>query len=859
MQNKMRKKIIFLLLFLIFPFSGIMQAAPAALETDPSVSSGVLDCGLSYYLVTNESRAGMADFALVRKISPESAEDRNAETVFARTCLDSLPHFMHRSPLSFLAGNGVAYPRDGYVKVEKDAVLYHFRDVFMKRTAGLVDSTMLMLFDIALRSASVPVRDSVTAEISDQAVIVSGDIDKDAVLSKLKMFSLMIAGRDGKEETAPADTSSSSEPSPEGPLELQTAEDTLTGSSVIRATFYGPEIPRNLRGTALSLIAAQFWNEFRTAARMRIAYMLQEEDIPYSEINFVRYSSAESAEQEKYLASVGVASGDTSRVKEILLSVLSDFRMNGLAPDEYQYARNVATRALYTRSIARSMENSSYVRKCADAFVYGSAIVSAKDEAGFFMTSGLPDSTGMRLLNAYVASLLPECASPAGSVQRPVFRPDDTLKLDTGPGLPVKVRKTRRTGISDSDIWHFQNGMTAIYRKMPTDGIIHYSWILNSGYGNVSDMKPGEGAFYSDMLFNGKIGGMNGRDFMRLLAAEGIEMKAAAGLSSTGIYGSAPFNRLGLLLKALQSLSRTYSGDEDAERYFMGCERLRLSSARGEYQSRLTVIDSIMNPGYRYSGNKSLAGLYPDLPQRAEEFYKDLLSRPDDGVLVLVGDMEAYDVKHVLEQYMGGFEVSEAVSVRPWVSSRQVSGWSTYVSEGRNNSMDVVLSSKLVLNSTNYMSAQIVTMAVKDALVRALAGYGLTVRVEGTFSSFPREGFKISVSIVPARLVSLPYSVVPVNYFTSLYAVRSALENLHENSLSQEATDMYKAALLDSYLSRQQNPEFWLKVISERVATGKSLDTGYEEKIAAVTPETVRKVLEELRNGSVVEYIINKD
>ena len=138
---------------------------------------------------------------------------------------------------------------------------------------------------------------------------------------------------------------------------------------------------------------------------------LQEEDIPYSEINFVRYSSAESAEQEKYLASVGVASGDTSRVKEILLSVLSDFRMNGLAPDEYQYARNVATRALYTRSIARSMENSSYVRKCADAFVYGSAIVSAKDEAGFFMTSGLPDSTGMRLLNAYVASLLPECAS----------------------------------------------------------------------------------------------------------------------------------------------------------------------------------------------------------------------------------------------------------------------------------------------------------------------------------------------------------------------------------------------------------------------------------------------------------------
>ena len=200
----MRKKIIFLLLFLIFPVSGITQAAPAALETDPSVSSGVLDCGLSYYLVTNESRAGMADFALVRKISPESAEDRNAETVFARTCLDSLPHFMHRSPLSFLAGNGVAYPRDGYVKVEKDAVLYHFRDVRLARTPKLTDSTLLLLFDIVQKTSETDAfPDGSRPDVGGQALIVAGDVDKDAILKKMDMLSLMIDRIGTGHETAP--------------------------------------------------------------------------------------------------------------------------------------------------------------------------------------------------------------------------------------------------------------------------------------------------------------------------------------------------------------------------------------------------------------------------------------------------------------------------------------------------------------------------------------------------------------------------------------------------------------------------------------------------------------------------------
>ena len=74
----------------------------------------------------------------------------------------------------------------------------------------------------------------------------------------------------------------------------------------------------------------------------------------------------------------------------------------------------------------------------------------------------------------------------------------------------------------------------------------------------------------------------------------------------------------------------------------MECERLRLSSARGEYRSRLAVIDSIMCPGYRYYLNKSASGLYQDLPSRAEKFYKAQFAKANDGAIVIVGDMDEY-------------------------------------------------------------------------------------------------------------------------------------------------------------------------------------------------------------------------
>ena len=93
--------------FLTFVLSsvllGISINVPAqnlpALQKDGSITTGQLSNGISYYLVTNSTMKGVADFALVRKGS--------TDTLAARAELSSLPHFNKTIPYKFLSRKGI--------------------------------------------------------------------------------------------------------------------------------------------------------------------------------------------------------------------------------------------------------------------------------------------------------------------------------------------------------------------------------------------------------------------------------------------------------------------------------------------------------------------------------------------------------------------------------------------------------------------------------------------------------------------------------------------------------------------------------------------------------------------------------
>ena len=51
-------------------------------------------------------------------------------------------------------------------------------------------------------------------------------------------------------------------------------------------------------------------------------------------------------------------------------------------------------------------------------------------------------------------------------------------------------------------------------------------------------------------------------------------------------------------------------------------------------------------------------------------------------------------------------------------------------------------------------------------------------------------------------------------------------------------------------------PDYWLRILTQRMTYGKDLHTDYQEKIDGVTAEKVRDIISSLDNGAKVEYII---
>ena len=77
------------------------------LKQEGYITTGALPNGVTYYLVTNSSMKGIADFALVRK--------GLCDTTAARMELASLPHFNKTAPIKFLSRKGIGCRKEGYI------------------------------------------------------------------------------------------------------------------------------------------------------------------------------------------------------------------------------------------------------------------------------------------------------------------------------------------------------------------------------------------------------------------------------------------------------------------------------------------------------------------------------------------------------------------------------------------------------------------------------------------------------------------------------------------------------------------------------------------------------------------------
>ena len=867
------------LLLVVWLFSAIIMPAQdlPVLPFDKAVKTGVLPNGTSYYIVTNPAVKGVADFALVQMTGTENIPDTASYKALsvARDALTALPRSGGGSVQEFFTSHGVTPGRDGFVKVTDNATEFRFSDVLLS-SPEVLDSALLVILDMVDR---VSVSDDPFLKRwyspSDQAVIVAGDVDAASVAGKLKMISYM---------TPSAPSSSRKEYIWErrDSSRYISVPSSYPGVSSFTAVWSSSRTPREYMNTIQPAIYELFLAELGMLAEEYIDDGLRLRNISVADISCEHRSSLQSSGDEAFSVSVSVAEKDFPGAVEVVAQVMGRIDSGKADVRDLIRMKRICMDRAREMAFASTTDNADYIDKCISAFVYNGSLSTLQTTADFLAGRVLADSTEFRLFNNISSALLdPESnlevsyshqmpedsvrsifvSSWEASVQTDVQTSSETVgdyPYFVYAGPKVKIRSDKTDHMSKGQEWTFSNGFKVVYRRMPTGGRLHYTLALNGGFGSIENIGKGEGGYVSDYYMLGKVFGRPADDFVADLALNGMSLKVHAGLNATMISGSADEDDVDFMLTALLTSVNCWEMDEDAARYYESCEPLRHAMRKGSAAEMVAKVNDIMCPDYRHVSYRMLDRLSPDLAGKAEAFYESLFKRTNDGVLILLGDVDPDVLKKKITPYVAGFQVTDRAFRRPLVRYQPASGWSTYTVEGERNSVDIALSVPMTLTADNFMAAEVAALVLKKMLSEALIDSGMYMDLSHECRIYPNERVNFHISLNEISSDGFASDVVTSGPIDALAVVRSVLSGAGGAEVRNEDVETFRTRIRTALELEMKEPFYWLNVISRRHIAGKDFTTNYEARINSVTVDKVSDILSRLNEGTRVEYIVSR-
>ena len=819
------------------------------MPSDPSVKSGVLSNGTNYYVMANADTKGMADFALVQK---------SGKSVSANL-LDAIPVLKGGSPRDFFMRNAVVPHNGRFLEIKDDASIFRFYDVVTSAEQPLLDSTLLVLIGMVDAARE-------NCPLADNAVIVSGDVNADEVVGKLKMLSYMVPSGKGLQERTYHWEDSQAKYS---------VCKTDGEVSEISIKWRFPRTPKQYAGTIQPAVHSKLIYELGSIAKMRISQLCADRGISISKLSHRHISSSQTSSDEELRISAIVGKGTELSAVTAMVDALSSLAQNGISVAERNRADVDFIRHMSELARRPVRMDASNVELCINAFLNDAKPVTNLWLYEFYKSKAVNDTLETRSLelladavlkvdkNAelklFTSSDLSESnlkhaidsvwnATSTSSAVKMVPPTDTLLKLVAQKKLPViSIRKEH---MSDGNIWKFSNGIRVVYKRMDTGGRFYWALGLSEGYGNIKNLSAGEGAFVTDMLKLSKVSGMPWNDFVAFWAAQDIYIDANVDLYNTVLHGSSPSYDLPSLMRVMRAVVEEREFDNAAFNLYKREQWLSLQDTKG---SSRRVVDSLMCPGYKYSKIKSSGKLTDNLPAKTEVLFDNIFSKINDGIIVLVGDVDESLVRKQLCEYLRGFATRGSVPVRPSISYQTLSGSMTHEVQGRRNAIYMAMSVTMPLTIDNYALADVASMVLNKKLSSALVGSGMYARVYSDTRITPTERFNVLIVLE---------EVSGINREDAENAARSVIKSELTEEGFADFTDVQvnacKTWLKHNHQVRMNSPEYWVNALLVRYLEGKDFTTGYDAKIDEVTSDEVKSLLLSLNKSGKVEYIIRR-
>lgn len=837
-----------LLCYAIFSGAQSLPALPKASE----IETGTLPNGIAYYIISNPAAKGRTDYTLVQRGQKNLSQ--------SRANLSKLPHFRNASPFHFFADNGSGYSANGYISTDSDCTIYSFKDLNISQEAVATDTLLTMIFDIA---ASQPY---------EQALVICGELNAKSFVEKVKMFSMMVTSRAEYLSKKPYVWS------PVAESDAFARDNSLDQSASIEFMYASERTSSENMNTIQPVVTEKLVGEMGIVLQSAIESSFREKGIPLESVSFRHVPSSGTAGDEAFSLVVNTEESYLRAATSQVASILSELDYRGTTSRDFIRARD-GFRAVARRGLDMPKTNDEYTSQCINAWLYGGGLASEKSKSEFFLGKDLPVDKEKPLLDAFISAVLDKSENLTIYYYVPGGKADESALLSTfnsawdnarqtlwndQKGIPaadsVKLAKSSvktrlkaeaEEPVLGGSVWTFANGIKVIYKKAPASGMFHYSYMLRGG---------SESPFMGDMLQYFGTSALGRGEFRDMLASNGISMEGNVSLTGLQIRGSAPSDRLTLLLKSIHALAAGPVLEEGDFNEYRQSEALRLEiSDRSVYGSRADMDKAVRLSDY--SKFKYSTGLESFTYGDVLKYYTDRFSNLSDGVLFLVGDLDPVSAKKVLSSYLGSFPVSGRYAVRPQVKTQfrsgiqPMKGLASYSGRsGGRKGVEMYLTALSPISAERFFAVKVAEEVLRGELVKSFADKGCSVEVSSETDLFPSDRISIWISCLQADRNGLPEGVVPAAPAELSKVVDSVLERLSGTALPDNAFKQYRTLVAKAIDYDMSRPDGMIEALLLRYSEGKDFMAGYKAKLDAVKPEMVKEVLSSLSDGGRVDY-----
>lgn len=446
---------------------------PQKLPVDPKVRTGVLENGLTYYVVQNAEPKGQAEFYIAQKVGSVLEEDnqRGLAHFLEHMAFNGSEHFPGNGIISYLEKIGVKFGVNLNAGTSFDQTIYNISSVPVKRQ-GIIDSCLLILRDwsnsISLTDEDIEkergvireefrtssnamlrmiekmmpeiipgsryayrlpigtldvINNFTPKEIRDyyhkwyrpdlQGIVVVGDIDPAAIEAQIKTLFGSIP-----KPVNPAVRMDILVPDTKEAL-ISVGTDPEASSTNVQVMYKNNVLPKVMRETSAGLVMDYMNFLVTNMLSARFQELSQKADAPFTfaQASYGNYCFGITQTKDAFTIGAGAKEGKLNETLKMIINEAEKVRRYGFTPSEYDRAK--ATYLSRLEQIYKEKDkqkNSYYVNQLVDNFINGNAIPGIETE--YAMMQQIAPAITVENVNEY-AKTLPKDENLAIAVMMP--------------------------------------------------------------------------------------------------------------------------------------------------------------------------------------------------------------------------------------------------------------------------------------------------------------------------------------------------------------------------------------------------------------------------------------------------------